>query len=138
MRTIIDGTTGMRGIPRLDCAFYDGRRTGSGPSQHECLHLLRGNKAHLVAPEMIISAFRQNFVNVSPNLLIRCQCRIGATRCRWRRGWRGRGGDATTGTKKATHWRAAKDLIRLAYSGQLGAVLPFNWRHAQTDLVGRH
>ncbi len=34
------------------------------------LHLLCGNTADLVAPEMIVSAFRQNFVKVSPDALM--------------------------------------------------------------------
>jgi hypothetical protein len=72
MRTIIDGTTDMRESPDW---------------RHECFIAVR-HKAGLVATEMIISAFRLNFVNVSPNPLIRCQCGIGATRSRWRRSWR--------------------------------------------------
>jgi hypothetical protein len=68
------------GIPRLDCAFYGGRQrvltrlplTGlfGEPVAAWVLHLLCGNKADLVAPEIIISAFRQNFDKVPPDALI--------------------------------------------------------------------
>ena len=64
----------------MDCGFYDGRQrvltgpplTGvfGEPVAALVLHLLCGNKADLVAPEMIISAFRQNFNKVPPDALM--------------------------------------------------------------------
>jgi hypothetical protein len=45
------------------------------------LHLQCGNKADLVAPEIIISAVRQNFVKVSPDALMNRECGISATCC---------------------------------------------------------
>lgn len=80
MRTIIDGTTDMRESPDwivLSMTAGDGfliRPPLTGlfgePVAEWVLHLLCGNKADLVAPEMIISAFRQNFDKVPPDALM--------------------------------------------------------------------
>ena len=78
IRTIIDGTTDMREIPRFMAG--DGFRPGplsyrafGEPVAAWVLHLQCGNKADLVAPEIIISAVRQNFVKVSPDALMNRQ-----------------------------------------------------------------
>ena len=51
----------------------------------------------------ISSELRQSLARLVNEWLMR-----DGSRRRWPASWRGRRGDATTGTKKATHWRAAK------------------------------
>ena len=91
IRTIIDGTTDMRESPDwivLSMMAGDGFRPGpllpgffGEPVAAWVLHLQCGNKADLVAPEIIISAVRQNFVKVSPDALMNRECGISATCC---------------------------------------------------------
>ena len=91
IRTIIDGTTDMRESPDwivLSMMAGDGCRLGpllpgffGEPVAAWVLHLQCGNKADLVAPEIIISAVRQNFVKVSPDALMNRECGISATCC---------------------------------------------------------
>ncbi len=91
IRTIIDGTTDMRESPDwivLSMMAGDGFRPGpllpgffGEPVEAWVLHLHCGNKADLVAPEIIISAVRQNFVKVSPDALMNRECGISATCC---------------------------------------------------------
>jgi len=72
MRTIIDGTTDMRGVPPVGCCKPATGLTKAfaEPVAAWVLHLQCGNKAGLVAPDMIVSAIRQNFVKVSPDALM--------------------------------------------------------------------
>jgi len=91
IRTIIDGTTDMRESPDwivLSMMAGDGFRPGpllpgffGEPVAAWVLLLQCGNKADLVAPEIIISAVRQNFVKVSPDALMNRECGISATCC---------------------------------------------------------
>jgi hypothetical protein len=74
-RTIIEGTVDMRESPsvfygKLATDFTRRPLTGLLPnsSQTQLLHALRANKADLSALEILDSAFRQNFDDISPGI----------------------------------------------------------------------
>ena len=122
IRTIIDGTTDMRESPDwivLSMMAGDGFRPGpllpgffGEPVAAWVVHLQCGNKADLVAPEIIISAVRQNFVKVSPDALMNRERGISATCC-----WGAEVGKRLPRRPRHTNWQMrARELTVASFA----------------------